>query len=96
MKKCESVVLQRKVREPMRIIPERLDHMWFLGYGLDDRISRSQHLASRAWSPARSKASNQWGEGIPFSSRQQPQLHVEPAKFIVEPFRNDAHWTLAR
>ena len=27
MKKCESVVLQRKMREPMRIIPERLDYM---------------------------------------------------------------------
>jgi hypothetical protein len=54
MKKCESIVLQRKVRELMRIIPERLDYTWFLGYGLDDRISRSQHPASRAWSPARS------------------------------------------
>ena len=22
----------------MKIIPERLDYMWFLGYGLDDKI----------------------------------------------------------
>jgi hypothetical protein len=22
----------------MRVIPERLDYMWFLGYGLDDEI----------------------------------------------------------
>src|ERR1700730_13984995 len=26
----------RSERELMRIIPERLDYMWFLGYGLDD------------------------------------------------------------
>jgi len=25
-------------RELMRIIPERLDYLWFLGYGLDDEI----------------------------------------------------------
>jgi transposase len=28
----------RSERELMRIIPERLDYMWFLGYGLDDVI----------------------------------------------------------
>jgi transposase len=28
----------RGERELMRIIPERLDYMWFLGYGLDDTI----------------------------------------------------------
>src|SRR5258708_16742392 len=28
----------RSERELMRIIPERLDYMWFLGYGLDDTI----------------------------------------------------------
>src|SRR5215469_9025995 len=25
-------------RELMRIIPERLDYLWFLGYGLDDKV----------------------------------------------------------
>jgi transposase len=28
----------RSERELMRIIPERLDYMWFLGYGLDDTV----------------------------------------------------------
>ena len=28
----------RSERELVRIIPERLDYMWFLGYGLDDTI----------------------------------------------------------
>jgi transposase len=28
----------RSERELMRIMPERLDYMWFLGYGLDDTI----------------------------------------------------------
>src|SRR5260370_13624403 len=32
----------RSERELMRIIPERLDYMWFLGYGLHD-TSRSHH-----------------------------------------------------
>jgi Transposase domain (DUF772) len=34
----------RSERELMRIIPERLDYMWFLGYGLDDVIPQSQRL----------------------------------------------------
>ena len=29
-------------RELMEVIGERLDYLWFLGYGLDDRNSRSQ------------------------------------------------------
>ena len=28
----------RSERELMRIIPERVDYMWFLGYGLDDTV----------------------------------------------------------
>ena len=28
----------RSERELMRIIPERLDYLWFLGYGLDDKV----------------------------------------------------------
>src|SRR5258707_3233995 len=28
----------RSERELMRIIPERLDYMWFLGYGLDETV----------------------------------------------------------
>src|SRR6202022_2120619 len=30
----------RSERELMRIIPERLDYMWFLGYGLDDTVAK--------------------------------------------------------
>ena len=32
-------------RELMRIIPERLDYMWFLGYGLDDTIPNHSVLS---------------------------------------------------
>lgn len=39
-------------RELMRIIPERLDYMWFLGYGLDDKIPDHSVL---------SKARKRWG-----------------------------------
>jgi transposase len=42
-------------RELMRIIPERLDYMWFLGYGLDDRIPDHSVL---------SKARKRWGAGV--------------------------------
>ena len=40
-------------RELMRIIPERLDYMWFLGYGLDDPIPDHSVLskARRRWGP---------------------------------------------
>ena len=41
-------------RELMRIIPERLDYMWFLGYGLDDKIPDHSVLskARRRWGPS--------------------------------------------
>lgn len=42
-------------RELMRVIPERLDYMWFLGYGLDDEIPNHSVL---------SKARKRWGEGV--------------------------------
>jgi transposase len=39
-------------RELMRIIPERLDYLWFLGYGLDDPIPDhsvlSKHVSAGA------------------------------------------------
>src|SRR5260370_5005774 len=35
----------RSERELMRIIPERLDYMWFLGYGLDDRVPNHSVLS---------------------------------------------------
>lgn len=41
-------------RELMRIIPERLDYLWFLGYGLDDDIPNHSVL---------SKARNRWEAG---------------------------------
>jgi hypothetical protein len=39
----------------MRIIPERLDYMWFLGYGLDDKIPDHSVL---------SKARKKWGTEV--------------------------------
>ena len=45
----------RSERELMRIIPERLDYMWFLGYGLDDTIPNHSAL---------SKARKRWGQEL--------------------------------
>ncbi|MDQ8205576.1 IS1182 family transposase [Pelagicoccus sp. SDUM812003] len=42
----------RSERELMRILPERLDYLWFLGYGLDDAIPDHSVL---------SKARARWG-----------------------------------
>src|ERR1700740_3576796 len=42
-------------RELMRIIPERLDYLWFLGYGLDDKIPAHSRL---------SKARKRWGKEV--------------------------------
>src|ERR1700752_5413950 len=41
----------RSERELMRIIPERLDYMWFLGYGLGDRVTNYRVLgkAPKGW-----------------------------------------------
>ena len=45
----------RSERELMRIIPERLDYMWFLGYGLDDTVPDHSVL---------SKARKRWGQEV--------------------------------
>jgi transposase len=42
-------------RELMRIIPERLDYLWFLGYGLDDQVPDHSVL---------SKARKRWGKEV--------------------------------
>jgi len=42
-------------RELMRIVPERLDYMWFLGFGLDDEIPDHSVL---------SKARRRWGKAV--------------------------------
>jgi transposase len=42
-------------RELMRIIPERLDYLWFLGYGLDDKVPDHSVL---------SKARKRWGKEV--------------------------------
>jgi transposase len=42
-------------RELMRIIPERLDYLWFLGYGLDEEIPDHSVL---------SKARKRWGKEV--------------------------------
>jgi hypothetical protein len=45
----------KRERELMRIIPERLDHSWFPGYGLDDKITHHSVL---------SKARKRWGKEV--------------------------------
>lgn len=45
----------RSERELMRRLPERLDWLWFLGYGLDDQIPNHSVL---------SKARKRWGEDL--------------------------------
>jgi len=42
-------------RELMQVIPERLDYLWFLGYGLDDAIPDHSVL---------SKARRRWGREV--------------------------------
>ena len=42
-------------RELMRVIPERLDYLWFLGYGLDEVIPDHSVL---------SKARTRWGRDV--------------------------------
>jgi transposase len=42
----------RSERELTRIIPERLDYMWFLGYGLDDTVPaqiQRDHIRDRGY-----------------------------------------------
>jgi len=46
---CDDVSSEREL---MRIIPERLDYLWFLGYGLDDELPDHSVL---------SKARKRWG-----------------------------------
>jgi transposase len=48
----ENIVSEREL---MRIIPERLDYLWFLGYGIDEEIPNHSVL---------SKARARWGESI--------------------------------
>src|SRR5258705_9644393 len=45
----------RSERELIGIIPERLDYMWFLGYGLDDTIPNHSVL---------SKTRKRWGQEL--------------------------------
>ena len=42
-------------RELMAIVPERLDYLWFLGYGLDDAVPDHSVL---------SKARRRWGREV--------------------------------
>ena len=43
----------RSERELIRMLPERLDYLWFLGYGLDDGVPDHSVLskARRKWGP---------------------------------------------
>lgn len=75
-------------RELMRIIPERLDYLWFLGYGLDDPIPDHSVL---------SKARRRWGAAAfeKFFVRTVGQCVaaglVDGAKIHVDASLNDAH-----
>lgn len=75
-------------RELMRIIPERLDYLWFLGYGLDDPIPDHSVL---------SKARRRWGAAAfeKFFLRTVGQCFaaglVDGAKIHVDSSLNDAN-----
>src|SRR5215469_1595978 len=78
-------------RELMRIIPERLDYMWFLGYGLDDEIPDHSVL---------SKARKRWGQEV-FVTLFSRVLHqcveaelVEGSKIHVDASLVDANASL--
>ena len=47
---CDDI---KSERELMRMLPERLDYLWFLGYGLDDNIPHHSVLskARKRWGP---------------------------------------------
>lgn len=45
----------RSERELMRMLPERLDYLWFLGFGLDEEVPDHSVL---------SKARARWGQGV--------------------------------
>jgi transposase len=53
----------RSERELMRMLPERLDYLWFLGFGLDDEIPDHSVL---------SKARARWGRE---ASKRGQTLH---------------------
>jgi transposase len=75
-------------RELMRVIPERLDYLWFLGYGLDDEIPDHSVL---------SKARARWGREAfeKFFVRSVGQCVaaglVEGSKLHVDSSLNEAH-----
>jgi Transposase domain (DUF772) len=62
-------------RELMRIIPERLDYLWFLGYGLDDEIPDHSVL---------SKARKRWGQEV-FVSLFSRVVHQWAASVVCRP-----------
>jgi len=75
-------------RELMRVIPERLDYLWFLGYGLDDEIPDHSVL---------SKARARWGRDAfeKFFVRSVGQCVsaglVDGTKLHIDSSLNDAH-----
>jgi len=82
----------RSERELMRIIPERLDYMWFLGYGLDEQIPNHSVL---------SKARKRWGQEV-FVTLFSRVVHqcveaglVEANKIHVDASLVDANASLA-
>jgi transposase len=83
----------RSERELMRIIPERLDYMWFLGYGLDDTIPDHSIL---------SKARKRWGQEVFVSLFSQVVAQcvsaglVDGSKIHVDSSLVDANASLGR
>ena len=83
----------RSERELMRIIPERLDYMWFLGYELDDTIPDHSIL---------SKARKRWGQEVFVSLFSQVVAQcvsaglVDGSKIHVDSSLVDANASLGR
>jgi len=61
-------------RELMKIIAERLDYLWFLGYSLDDEIPDHSVL---------SKARARWGKEV-FEKQRRWRLPATPGYFSRE------------
>src|SRR5260221_6213374 len=70
----------RSERELMRIIPERLDYMWFLGYGFDDTVPNHSILG---------KTRKRWGQKV-FVALFFPDVgHYGTAGFVEGPKIHD-------
>ena len=70
-------------RELMNIIPERLDYLWFLGYGLDDEIPNHSVL---------SKARARWARRLSKSFSRAPSHNASTLAWLMDA---NSTWTRA-